>query len=773
MKVLASVLIAVGCLLTAPAAAALSAEFTVDSTLDEPDASVGVAGCLTAGLKCSLRAAVQESNNSVGTRDTIKFAAEFNGQLADTIALGASFPIITDPVTIDGNGTSACEPIATIEGPCVGVSGPTGGFGLQVEDDEVTIEGLAVTGALTGISVINASTEFTARANWIGVKLDGTAGANNTGIFIDPDSDLAQIGTAAITGRNVIANNNNVGLDIQGADAALVRGNYFGVAPNGTTAAPNPINIEITDSTAAPGFTAEENEIGGTIPLPEQQSAACDGACNVISGATSTGVDLDGNGAGENEAPATGPTTVHGNYVGIGATGMTVVANATFGIVSGASNETTIGGLGNGNANFIAGGGTGIYHENGEDFLAASNVIGSAPSAADLTSPSLGMFVFCMNNVNPVEVGHNVILMEGGTGIEQRFGGAEIFENLIGGAQFGILTFADPGAAGGNLIADNVIGESVVSGIQIENDDNEVLGNTIFDSGGPGIRIQNLAALVQATGNVIGGDSEEDENTIREGSSDAIEIIDTSGASDPSYNEVARNHGDENSALFIDLIGSLANDGILPPAFATSQQSSASGSGAEPGATVRVFRKGEPGPGEIEEFLAEATADGSGNWKATYPAAIPVGTEVAATQTSVEGGTSELKLATTTADPSGGTGGGGSTGGSGDTKDKDKGKAKKGKAKGKADGAPETTIVKGPKARSRKRTAKFKFVSSEPNSTFQCKLDKKPFRKCKSPKKYKRLKPGKHVFKVRAIDADGNVDKTPAKRKFRVLASGG
>ncbi len=31
------------------------------------------------------------------------------------------------------------------------------------------------------------------------------------------------------------------------------------------------------------------------------------------------------------------------------------------------------------------------------------------------------------------------------------------------------------------------------------------------------------------------------------------------------------------------------------------------------------------------------------------------------------------------------------------------------------------------------------------------------------------LKPGKHVFKVRATDAAGNVDPTPAVKKFTVL----
>ena len=64
---------------------------------------------------------------------------------------------------------------------------------------------------------------------------------------------------------------------------------------------------------------------------------------------------------------------------------------------------------------------------------------------------------------------------------------------------------------------------------------------------------------------------------------------------------------------------------------------------------------------------------------------------------------------------------------------------------------------------------KFKFTATEVGSTFQCKMDRKPFKTCASPKKYKKLKPGKHVFKVRAIDRAGNVDPTPAKRKFTVL----
>jgi hypothetical protein len=82
---------------------------------------------------------------------------------------------------------------------------------------------------------------------------------------------------------------------------------------------------------------------------------------------------------------------------------------------------------------------------------------------------------------------------------------------------------------------------------------------------------------------------------------------------------------------------------------------------------------------------------------------------------------------------------------------------------------PQTRIDKGTRKKSTKTKAKFKFGSDEIGSTFKCKLDGKTFTPCRSPKTYKHLKPGKHVFKVRATDAAGNVDQTAAKRKFKVL----
>jgi hypothetical protein len=75
-----------------------------------------------------------------------------------------------------------------------------------------------------------------------------------------------------------------------------------------------------------------------------------------------------------------------------------------------------------------------------------------------------------------------------------------------------------------------------------------------------------------------------------------------------------------------------------------------------------------------------------------------------------------------------------------------------------------------PKAKIKKHKVKLTFGSDEPGSTFECKLDKKPFKSCTSPRTYKHLKPGKHKFKVRAIDAAGNVDPTPAVKKFKIKA---
>jgi hypothetical protein len=67
----------------------------------------------------------------------------------------------------------------------------------------------------------------------------------------------------------------------------------------------------------------------------------------------------------------------------------------------------------------------------------------------------------------------------------------------------------------------------------------------------------------------------------------------------------------------------------------------------------------------------------------------------------------------------------------------------------------------------RKAIYKFRFRSSERDSTFECKLDRRDWRRCSSPKRVK-VAPGRHKFRVRATDEAGNTDRTPAISRWRV-----
>ncbi len=78
------------------------------------------------------------------------------------------------------------------------------------------------------------------------------------------------------------------------------------------------------------------------------------------------------------------------------------------------------------------------------------------------------------------------------------------------------------------------------------------------------------------------------------------------------------------------------------------------------------------------------------------------------------------------------------------------------------DGDPETTITSTPSDPSNTANPSFSFDSSDPGSTFECKLDAGSFASCTSPKSYTGLSAGSHTFEVRAIDPESNVDPTPA-----------
>ena len=65
-------------------------------------------------------------------------------------------------------------------------------------------------------------------------------------------------------------------------------------------------------------------------------------------------------------------------------------------------------------------------------------------------------------------------------------------------------------------------------------------------------------------------------------------------------------------------------------------------------------------------------------------------------------------------------------------------------------------------------SATFEFSSTE-IATFECDLDGAGFSSCTSPKTYNGLGLGVHTFTVRAVDAVGNVDPTPAELSWEII----
>ena len=83
------------------------------------------------------------------------------------------------------------------------------------------------------------------------------------------------------------------------------------------------------------------------------------------------------------------------------------------------------------------------------------------------------------------------------------------------------------------------------------------------------------------------------------------------------------------------------------------------------------------------------------------------------------------------------------------------------------------------KINQRRRSATFRFTSSAANgrasaakADFECALVKRGkksvrFRACKSPKRYRHLKPARYRFNVRAVNGAAT-DPTPATKRFRI-----
>ncbi len=86
---------------------------------------------------------------------------------------------------------------------------------------------------------------------------------------------------------------------------------------------------------------------------------------------------------------------------------------------------------------------------------------------------------------------------------------------------------------------------------------------------------------------------------------------------------------------------------------------------------------------------------------------------------------------------------------------------------------PDTSISRGPSNSTSSRSASITFTADEAGTTFQCRLDSEldsAYQACTSPKAYSNLELGSHRFEVRAVDAAGNKDQSPALHTWTVTS---
>ncbi len=81
---------------------------------------------------------------------------------------------------------------------------------------------------------------------------------------------------------------------------------------------------------------------------------------------------------------------------------------------------------------------------------------------------------------------------------------------------------------------------------------------------------------------------------------------------------------------------------------------------------------------------------------------------------------------------------------------------------------PDTSISSGPIDPRNSTSATFVFASTETGSSFQCSIDGGTYANCVSPKTYNGLAEGSHTFNVKATDAAGNADATPAAYNWEI-----
>ncbi len=229
-----------------------TATWVVNTTSDAADAAPGNGVCATAAARCSLRAAIDESNRRHGD-DLITFAIP--GAAPRTIQLTSLLTQVNSTsgaLKIDGYTqpgarvntnalASNAQPGIVLRGTRTTYDGRGNDAAILVTSGGNVFRGLAFINVGRGLSFYGSgAVDNEVYGNWFGFDGAGlaVAAAGTAGVFID-GAARNRVGSPSLADRNVFGSFCD-GLDLinPGTDDNTVRGNLFGLAPNGSMITP-------------------------------------------------------------------------------------------------------------------------------------------------------------------------------------------------------------------------------------------------------------------------------------------------------------------------------------------------------------------------------------------------------------------------------------------------------------------------------------------------------------------------------------------------------
>ena len=415
-----------------------------------------------------------------------------------------------------------------------------------------------------GVLVQSGDTN-TITGNYFGAKRDGTAAAgyvNADGILIFGTSLDAATGNviggadtnsnSACDGAcNLITNSSDDGIDIGpqsggqiGASSTTIKGNYIGLALNGTdgNSAPSSSGHDGIDFGFNPA--ASSTTVGGTAVADQ----------NYIGG-NPVGIDTG--------LVADAATTIQNNFIGVQPDGTGAVANAF--------DNLDVSGTGGGSVkvlnNRIGGNGASgleAIYSYGRGTEIKGNILGVDTAGTTLPVPAqprprsiLRAAQTTIRSVEPEQARATRSAAGGAGGIR------------LNGASF-------------NTVQGNFIGT-------------DSAGTANLANAGPGIWVTGTPDTTAV--NTIGGTTAAGENLISNNTGDAIRVTRVDGV------QIQQNRGSGNGEQFIDLenpsgagnnVPDGAAEGVQAPAITTFNSGTQASGTSQPGATVRLFPKSLP-----------------------------------------------------------------------------------------------------------------------------------------------------------------------------------